>query len=247
MSFDFLLKLPPVIQYTIVWLSFLTLIFGLRLLVKKGFIFRKNGNNFSFNLAHKYPKDHSVCPNRTNVLPLLERLEDISNEKYELTKIRLIRQQMMYGETASTEAVNLLTNIYTRALRERNVPDPIMSISGRVYGLIMCKVFHEMKRRFKVFVINNHMLEKSEEEFSRYVLHNTKEFILNITHMIDTSYICTTDLTSTELSSINRKHIPELSILFKEAFYNAREVSREIKEISDDIDIKKEKLLKVFN
>ena len=246
MSFwEFVLSWPVWLQI----LSSIFLILFLFLVVKSGVDISRG--NFKIrigkkNISNEEESPHKGCPHSRDILILLNELDKLRFEKWNLAYIEKTRDQMNYAEQKVEQAKAILQRKYLSILTEKNIPQVVSSRSFIAYQIILKNVSFEILRIMRQSFRENHFDEMGEKDFSNFLSDKIDYLISCGTDLLNNLYFLHDDITREELYTKNIDLVPKLKEIAVDIFDNARRASIEIRVKIMAIDEKIEKTLKLY-
>lgn len=243
MSFwDFIVSWPIWLQV----IGVVLLILFIFLLVKSGIdISRGNfrisiGRNSNVN---NMGSPHKGCPHSRDILILLNDLDKLRFERWQLMYIEKIRHQMNYAEQKIEQGRALLQRKYLSILSDKNIPQVVSSRSFTAYQMILKNVSFEVLRILRQSFRENHFDEMSEKDFSNFISDKIGYILSCGTDLLNNLYFLHDDISREELYVKNQELVPKLKEIAVDIFDNARKISMEHKVKIMYIDERMEKIL----
>jgi len=213
--FDFFNTLPVAVQIVIINAAFLLCIAILIIGAKNKM---KLTSKF-FNLSFGAQKDG--C----NIMRLLETSWESAWRKFEIKHIDSVKLQMNQVESSVKLLRNLLLKTYCSMLSEAGHDDPIQSDSCKSYSIILKLVEERLIDKIRFYIRENHLAERSTQEFDVYIRQRSVELRLYITDLLNDLYYFNADIKRNELYDANTKHNFAFDEIIKNSFEQCRTIA----------------------
>ena len=243
MSFwDFILTWPIWIQI----LSVILLILFLFLVIKNGIDISKGKFKISIGEKHEHSKEespHKNCPYSRDIVILLNDLDKLRSERWQLLYIEKTRDQMNYAEQKAEQAKAVLQRKYLSILAEKNIPQVVSSSSFIAYQIVLKNASFEILRALRQSFRENHFDEMGEKDFSNFVTDKVDYILSYGTDLLNSLYFFHDDVTREELYNKNTEIVPKLREIAVDVFDSARKISMDNKVKIMALDEKMDKIL----
>ena len=245
MSFwDFVVTWPVWIQI----LSIILLILFLFLIVKNGIDISRGKFKISIGEKHEHSKEespHKNCPYSRDIVILLNDLDKLRSERWQLLYIEKTRDQMNCAEQKAEQAKAALQIKYLSILSEKNIPQVVSSNSFLAYQIVLKAAYFEVLRLLRQSFREDHFDEMGEKDFSNFVTDKIDYILSYGTDLLNNLYFFQEDITREELYNKNMDIVPKLKEIAVDVFDSARKISMENKVKIMAIDEKMDKIINI--
>ncbi len=249
--FKWLMVLPIWFQIAFVIVLLALVIFALIIIGKKGFhLITKKG---SLNIGNEIDDEiasakspHENCPYKKDIVILLNKTNEIYQEKYNIKNREQIKSQMDIAEQKVEQVKGFFQKVYLKRLEEKNLSDIVASTSYHSYRLVLSEIQYLILNRIRYFFKENHFDDYNEPHFHMYT-ENKVEFIkTELTDLFNQLYFFKENISREELYKINQSIINKVTPMVFEIFESARFIAVENKLKIKECDEKLQELISVY-
>lgn len=172
---------------------------------------------------------HKVCPHYPDFKLQLREHADRLNKIFQISNYRTIKRQMAKVDTALSSSLDALMTNYVALLRKKYDSDDIDGSDRDVdyYDKILFQTMFHVKETIKNRIIENHILDKDEDAFRKYVDHANRNIISTTGALLDREYNSHYFLINRpELKEYNLSHMDDIEAILETMWYDIRSISQ---------------------
>ncbi len=189
---------------------------------------------------------HKQCPYNKDIVILLNETNKILQNKFYITYVKQMRDQMGYAEVKTDQIRFLAQKVYLHKLEEKGIEDLIESVSYSSYRSILIQIQDIILKYLRDFFRQNHYANLSEQAFKNYVRTKIDFLKGETTDLFNTLYFYKEDISREELYELNKVAVSQAIPIMNDVFEMARLISIEVSLENKEHDKKLDVLIKDY-
>lgn len=171
---------------------------------------------------------HKVCPHYPDFQLQLKEHADRLIKIFQIANYRTIKRQMAKVDKTLADCLDVLMRNYVDLLRTKYNSDDIDGSDRDVdyYDKILFQTMFHVKDDIKNRIIENHILDKSDDEFRMYLEHANRNIIAKTSALLDREYNSHYFLISRpELKEYNMNNLGDIDNYLESMWYDIRKIA----------------------